>query len=40
MDKTAVMITQKDVKTSFGEVEIKVTRDRDGEFEPQIVKKN
>ena len=27
-------------KTSFGETEIKVPRDRDGEFEPQLVKKN
>ena len=30
----------KTLKTSFGETEIKVPRDRDGEFEPQLVKKN
>ena len=31
---------KKTLKTSFGETEIKVPRDRDGEFEPQLVKKN
>jgi transposase-like protein len=30
----------KTVKSSYGEVEIKVPRDREGEFEPQIVKKH
>ena len=39
--KTAVMaIQKKTLKTSFGETEIKKPRDRDGEFEPQLVKKN
>ena len=32
--------SKKTLKTSFGETEIKVPRDRDGEFEPQLVKKN
>ena len=32
--------SKKTIKTSFGETEIKVPRDRDGEFEPQLVKKN
>ena len=32
--------SKKTFKTSFGETEIKVPRDRDGEFEPQLVKKN
>ena len=32
--------SKKTLKTSFGETEIKVPRDRDGEFEPQFVKKN
>ena len=32
--------SKKTLKTSFGESEIKVPRDRDGEFEPQLVKKN
>ena len=32
--------SEKTLKTSFGETEIKVPRDRDGEFEPQLVKKN
>ena len=31
--------SRKTMKTSFGEVEIAVPRDRKGEFEPQIVKK-
>ena len=30
----------KTMKTSFGEVEIDVPRDRKGEFEPQLVKKH
>ena len=29
--------SKKTIKTSFGETEIKVPRDRDGEFEPQLV---
>ena len=32
--------SKKTLKTSIGETEIKVPRDRDGEFEPQLVKKN
>lgn len=32
--------SRKSVKTSAGPVEIAVTRDRNGEFEPQIIKKN
>ena len=32
--------SKKTLKTSFGETEIKVPGDRDGEFEPQLVKKN
>ena len=32
--------SKKTLKTGFGETEIKVPRDRDGEFEPQLVKKN
>ena len=32
--------SKKTLKTSFGEAEIKVPRDRDGEFEPQLVKKH
>lgn len=32
--------SKKTLKTSFGNTEIKVPRDRDGEFEPQLVKKN
>ena len=32
--------SKKTLKTSFGEAEIKVPRDRNGEFEPQLVKKN
>ena len=32
--------SKKTLKTSFGETEIKVPRDRDEEFEPQLVKKN
>ena len=32
--------SKKTLKTSFGETENKVPRDRDGEFEPQLVKKN
>lgn len=31
--------SNKTLKTSFGETEIKVPRDRNGEFEPQLVKK-
>ena len=32
--------SKKTLKTSFGDTEIKVPRDRNGEFEPQLVKKN
>ena len=32
--------SKKTLKTTFGETEIKVPRDRNGEFEPQLVKKN
>ena len=32
--------SHKTVKTSAGEVEIAIPRDRNGEFEPQIIKKN
>lgn len=32
--------SKKTLKTSFGETAIKVPRDRNGEFEPQLVKKN
>ena len=32
--------SKKTLKTSFGETEIKIPRDRDGEFEPQLIKKN
>ena len=32
--------SKKTLKTSFGETEIKVPRDREGEFEPQLIKKN
>jgi transposase-like protein len=31
--------SEKTLKTSFGEVDIKVPRDRKGEFEPELVKK-
>jgi len=31
--------SKKSIKTSYGDVEIKVPRDRNGEFEPQLVKK-
>ena len=32
--------SKKTLKTSFGETEIKVPRDREGEFEPQLINKN
>ena len=32
--------SKKTLKTSFGETEIKIPRDRKGEFEPQLIKKN
>ena len=31
--------SSKSLKTSYGDVDIKVPRDRNGEFEPQLVKK-
>jgi putative transposase len=33
-------VTRKTLKGDFGEVDLKTPRDRNGEFEPQIVKKN
>lgn len=32
--------SKKTLKTSFGETDIRIPRDRNGEFEPQLVKKN
>ena len=32
--------SKKTLKTSFGETKIKIPRDREGQFEPQLVKKN
>ena len=32
--------SQKTLKTSFGNIEIETPRDRNGEFEPQLLKKN
>ena len=32
--------SSKTLRTSFGDVEVSVPRDRKGEFEPQILKKN
>ena len=32
--------SEKTVKSSLGEIDIKVPRDRDGEFEPQLIKKH
>src|ERR1700738_4760360 len=32
--------TTKSVRTSVGDIELEVPRDRDGEFEPQVVKKH
>lgn len=32
--------SSKNLRTSFGEVEVSVPRDRKGEFEPQLLKKN
>lgn len=33
-------ISSKTLRTSFGDVEVAVPRDRKGEFEPQVLKKN
>ena len=33
-------VTRKTLKGDFGEVEVETPRDRNGEFEPQILKKN
>jgi transposase-like protein len=33
-------VTSKTLKGDFGEVEVETPRDRNGEFEPRIVKKN
>ena len=32
--------SQKTLKTSFGNIEIETPRDRNGEFEPQLIRKN
>ena len=32
--------SSKTLRTSFGDVEVSVSRDRKGEFEPQVLKKN
>ena len=32
--------SSKSLRTSFGEVEVSVPRDRKGEFEPKLLKKN
>ena len=32
--------SKKNLRTSFGEVKVSVTRDRKGEFDPQLIKKN
>ena len=32
--------SSKPLRTSFGDVEVSVSRDRKGEFEPQVLKKN
>lgn len=32
--------SKKNLRTSFGDVEVSVPRDRKGEFEPQLLKKN
>lgn len=32
--------SSKNLRTSFGDVEVSVPRDRKGEFEPQLLKKN
>ena len=32
--------SSKTLRTSFGDVEVSVPRDRKGEFEPQVLKKN
>ena len=39
-DNSRSRYSEKTLKTSLGNLEITVPRDRKGEFEPQIVKKN
>ena len=39
-DNNRTGYSKKNLRTSFGDVEISVPRDRKGEFEPQLVKKN
>ncbi len=31
--------SKKNIKTSYGELEVKIPRDRQGEFDPQLIKK-
>lgn len=40
VDNSRNGFSKKTLKTSFGETDISVPRDRNGEFEPQLVKKN
>ena len=40
MDNSRNGHSSKNLRTSFGEVEVSVSRDRKGEFEPQLLKKN
>ena len=42
LDKHHFIIDEdsKRLRTSFGDVEVSVPRDREGEFEPQVLKKN
>ena len=40
VDNSRNGFSKKTLKTSFGETEISVPRDRNGDFEPQLVKKN
>ena len=38
--KSAYFLLENSMRTSFGDVEVSVPRDRKGEFEPQVLKKN
>ena len=40
VDNSRNGFSKKTLKTSFGDTEISVPRDRNGEFEPQLVRKN
>ena len=40
VDNSRNGFSKKTLKTSFGDTEISVPRDRNGDFEPQLVKKN